>query len=311
MVARMANGPGGVMGLKGPKGKDAKGALVVESFEIVKEETFLDHVARGCEFSLAVAIDFTASNGEPSVPESLHFMGGLRKGVMNEYQRAIAGVGKVLAEYDADQRFPTMGFGFQIGGAHMDCAMLGESTGIDGILQCYKDTLTAPGFRLWGPTLFGPVIRTTTTAIRAELAADRTHTRQRPTSYHILLILTDGQINDMDDTRRAIVDAATLPLSIVIVGVGREDFSSMRVLDGDEHRVTTPDGRVAERDCVQFVAFAECEGDPFRLAAETLAEIPTQFMDYVKGGMPPVSLSAGGVGRVGTAKRNSMFGKKG
>ncbi|KAJ3140848.1 Copine-5, partial [Irineochytrium annulatum] len=291
MAARAVDGGQGSMRLA-LKEKDVKARLGVESFEVVTEETFVDHVARGCEFSLAVAIDFTASNGDPRSPTSLHFMPGLggaaggqgRVHGMNEYQRAIVGVGKVLAEYDADQRFPTMGFGFQMAGAAMDCAMLGDAVGIDGILRCYATSLMAPGFKLYGPTLFAPVIRTLTSSIRQELATDRAHTRQRPTKYHILLILTDGQISDMDATRAAIVDAATLPLSIVIVGVGREDFSSMRVLDGDDVRVSDPQsGKVAERDCVQFVAFGEVEGDPFRLAAETLAEIPAQFMDYVKG----------------------------
>ncbi|KAJ3163271.1 hypothetical protein HK101_000636 [Irineochytrium annulatum] len=288
-----------VLGMLYAKGKEIKAQLVVESYEVVREETFIDHVARGCVFSLAVAIDFTGSNGDPRQPTSLHFMPGFgQKNAaapygMNEYQRAIVGVGKVLAEYDHDQKFPTMGFGFQMAGASMDCAVLGESHGVDGILRCYHDTLNAPGFQLWGPTLFAPVIRTATNAIRQELAADRTHTRQRPTNYHILLILTDGQINDMDATRTAIVEASSLPLSIIIVGVGREDFSSMKILDGDNHRLTAPGGRIAERDCVQFVAFAECEGDPFKVAAETLAEIPTQFMDYTKGGPPSPAYGGG------------------
>lgn len=34
--------------------------------------------------------------------------------------------------------------------------------------------------------------------------------------YFILLILTDGVISDMYDTKEAIVDASSLPLSIII-----------------------------------------------------------------------------------------------
>jgi hypothetical protein len=37
----------------------------------------------------------------------------------------------------------------------------------------------------------------------------------------------------MDATRTAIVAASTLPLSIIIVGIGNADFSHMEVLDGD------------------------------------------------------------------------------
>jgi len=52
--------------------------------------------------------------------------------------------------------------------------------------------------------------------------------------YQILLIITDGIINDMDKTIDEIVRGSSLPLSIVIVGVGEADFESMDVLDADE-----------------------------------------------------------------------------
>jgi vacuolar-type H+-ATPase subunit F/Vma7 len=47
--------------------------------------------------------------------------------------------------------------------------------------------------------------------------------------YYIFLILTDGLINDMDATIDEIVRATSLPISIIIVGVGSEDFTSMNV----------------------------------------------------------------------------------
>jgi hypothetical protein len=47
------------------------------------------------------------------------------------------------------------------------------------------------------------------------------------------------------------VSASTLPLSIIIVGVGNADFDAMEELDGDTVRLTAPDGRVASRDIVQ------------------------------------------------------------
>ena len=44
-----------------------------------------------------------------------------------------------------------------------------------------------------------------------------------------MLILTDGAIHDMEDSIRQIVHSAHLPLSILIVGVGDDDFTSMEV----------------------------------------------------------------------------------
>jgi hypothetical protein len=48
------------------------------------------------------------------------------------------------------------------------------------------------------------------------------------------LIITDGIINDMNDTIDQIVRGSSLPLSIIIVGVGDADFTSMDRLDADD-----------------------------------------------------------------------------
>jgi len=45
--------------------------------------------------------------------------------------------------------------------------------------------------------------------------------------------MTDGQIDDYNDTVDRIVKASTLPLSIVIVGVGNKDFNLIKKLDSD------------------------------------------------------------------------------
>lgn len=43
-------------------------------------------------------------------------------------------------------------------------------------------------------------------------------------TYNVLLILTDGIINDMQETIDLIVDMCDYPLSIIIIGVGDEKF---------------------------------------------------------------------------------------
>jgi hypothetical protein len=42
----------------------------------------------------------------------------------------------------------------------------------------------------------------------------------------------------METTTRAIVKARKLPLSIVIVGVGHDDFKNMKILDADDTPLT-------------------------------------------------------------------------
>ena len=47
-------------------------------------------------------------------------------------------------------------------------------------------------------------------------------------------MLTDGVLTDMGHTKTAIIRASRLPMSVIIVGVGDADFTSMNALDCDE-----------------------------------------------------------------------------
>ena len=48
------------------------------------------------------------------------------------------------------------------------------------------------------------------------------------------MILTDGVIDDLQDTIDALVEASFEPLNVIIIGIGDADFKKMEILDGDE-----------------------------------------------------------------------------
>jgi hypothetical protein len=230
--------------------KPNAGTLSVQ-VAVVKVSSFVDYLRGGCELSLMVAIDFTASNGAPTMPSSLHYMNPVAP---NAYVQAISTVGSILAPYDHDGSFPCFGFGAKMpDGTVSHCFALNgnpanpEVAGVPGIIEAYNRALAS--VQLYGPTLFAQVLKTT-----AEIAAlnSQDPTRQK---YFVLLMITDGAINDMGATVEQLVHAANnLPLSVVIVGVGNDDFKAMEELDGDNKALSCPSG-VATRDIVQFVPF--------------------------------------------------------
>ena len=140
---------------------------------------------------------------------------------------------------------------------------------IEGIIEAYHSALNV--VTLWGPTFFAPIIREMNKMIKRE---------RSNLKYHILMILTDGMIDDIDETIEEIVEASFLPLSIIIIGVGKADFSNMVELDADENPLVNSKGVKASRDIVQFVPFLKYESNPENLAMEVLAEIPRQIVDY-------------------------------
>ena len=69
-------------------------------------------------------------------------------------------------------------------------------------------------------------------------------------SYQILLILTDGDILDMEITKDYLVQLAPHPCSVIIVGVGDDDFHLMEELDGDKHKIKNTALEEISRDIV-------------------------------------------------------------
>lgn len=91
--------------------------------------------------------------------------------------------------------------------------------GIEEVIQSYKNALE--NINLYGPTYFSEILDEFNS--KAE-AANVTNDNQ---IYHVLLIITDGIINDMQKTIDEIVRGSNLPVAVIIVGVGSADFSSM------------------------------------------------------------------------------------
>ena len=94
------------------------------------------------------------------------------------------------------------------------------------------------------------------------------------------MILTDGIIEDMDDTINSLVEASYLPISVIIIGIGNADFSAMNRLDADEEPLYDKDERKADRDLVQFVPFKNFQNDGEKLAEQVLEEVPRQIVEY-------------------------------
>ena len=57
----------------------------------------------------------------------------------------------------------------------------------------------------------------------------------------------------MDATKKLLVENSTMPMSVILVGVGKGDMTNMTVLDADGRSGLHYRGKRAERDIVQFV----------------------------------------------------------
>uniref|UniRef100_A0A8C6PYT0 Copine 7 n=1 Tax=Nothobranchius furzeri TaxID=105023 RepID=A0A8C6PYT0_NOTFU len=264
------------------------GVVILTDLKLHRVYSFLDYIMGGCQIHFTVAIDFTASNGDPRNSCSLHYINPYQP---NEYLKALIAVGEICQDYDSDKRFSALGFGARIPPNYEvshDFAINfnpddDECEGIQGVVEAYQNCL--PKIQLYGPTNVSPIINRL-----AKVAAGDGNIKDA-SRYHILLILTDGVVTDMADTREAIVRASYQPLSIIIVGVGNADFTDMQILDGDDGVLRSPKGEPVLRDIVQFVPFRDFKtASPAALAKCVLAEVPGQVVEYFSHkAIPPMS----------------------
>lgn len=257
----------------------ASGNKVSACVEQVKTMEFVDYLHKGMQVSFVCSVDFTASNDGCKNPSSLHYFNNEKT---SDYEKSIRQCGSVVSYYDYDSRFPILGFGATIPSLGMNktehCFPLNldfvnspEVGSIEEMIQVYRNNITKLSFS--GPTNFAPSLNFCINLCKSTLLNNR--------NYYILMILTDGQISDMDETINSIIEASKLPISIIIIGIGNADFSNMDTLDGDDLPLSNYKGMV-ERDIVQFVEFNKYKNNPEKLSEEVLKEIPKQVEDYYR-----------------------------
>lgn len=272
------------------------GELLVHEAKPQEMPSFIAYVQGGLRLKFVVAVDFTSSNLPVDNVDSLHYMPDVNH--PSVYAQALHAVGSVVTGYIPDGWITALGFGAKLPGGtepSFDFALTGQAdpriSGVEGLLSAY--TQASKNVKLAGPTLFTPLIRNTMKICKEDPVS------QGNQNFTVLLILTDGMITDLAETIDAIIDASySSPLSIVIVGVGKQDFSAMKRLDSDDKALCSEDGkRVAKHDIVQFTHFDSSESLE-ELAAEVLHEVPQRLVEYlmdagIKPNVVPMAASGG------------------
>ena len=271
---------------------------IFNNSQLLRNFTFIDYLKNGVKLNLSIGIDFTSSNGDPTKSNSLHYISNYYK---NDYEEAIRACGLIMAYYDRDQLFPVYGFGAVIKDEQPPSMCFNinfkndpEIYTIDNVIKEYQKCLQR--IILAGPTKFYPIIRNTINTI---------YKQNMPLKYHVLMILTDGIILDLQETIDVLVEGSFLPLSVIIIGVGNDHFQEMEILDGDNVPLVSSIGIKRMRDLVQFVPYNKYKNNPQELMAQVLEEIPRQIVEYyTMNNLYPNNLSMAKLRTQNTINRN-------
>mmetsp|Transcript_967 Transcript_967/g.2212 ORF Transcript_967/g.2212 Transcript_967/m.2212 type:complete len:633 (+) Transcript_967:86-1984(+) len=258
------------------------GLLKVLNATIITVPSMIQYLSGGMSLDLMIGIDCSISNGEWGAENNLHFSANHW---LNDYQAGIQKMGKITENFSRGSYSSLWGLGAEINGEYRDCYPMKERicTG-KNLLKAYDDNVVNnPGFALGKEASLNPLV---------EAATFRTIklSKKRPI-YTVLAIFTAGDFEDLEETVDLICRAAEdAPISIVIIGVGNSDFTSVKQLCGEKnYKLRDSRGIPTAREIVTFVSFKQFGGNATEVIAEALKEIPEQFVEYqVINGVKPL-----------------------
>ncbi|KAK0398837.1 hypothetical protein QR680_002774 [Steinernema hermaphroditum] len=191
-------------------------------FELLKIEanhTFNDITnilaSRRTQLFLTVAVDFTANNGSPNVPNSLHY---LHPYIGNAYTDAMSSVTRGFCRFDKHNRLSAFGFGAKRDNTLQQKFPLNVTgsqyvEGSRGLIENYRKMLM--NVLPFAPTDYSEIIYHVLTLAKAS-----TRNKAKPLEFYFLLVIfTNGNLKDDQATVNALVESSYLPISVVFVPV--------------------------------------------------------------------------------------------
>ena len=255
--------------------KGNKSFILKSKSKLIKNYSFVDFIKNGIQIDLIIGIDYTSSNGNPENEDSLHYINDKNP---NDYEKCILSIGNIISNYNLDQLYPVYGFGAKIKNGKYDdvnhCFPINfeenpNIKSINEIIEYYHNSLQNLEFS--SPTFFSPIINRVIQDIKKIGTVSK---------YYILMMLTDGNIDDMGDTIDSLVEASLLPLSLIIIGIGNTSFSQMGEINNNKEPLISSGGIKTSRNIVQFIPFNDYKNEPEKIAEKILKKIPSQVIEF-------------------------------
>lgn len=268
------------------------GTVCFGLFDEKKFYMFDQYILAGVQLRLVLALDCSGSTKE------LHFHEST--GTSSVFERALGEVATVLSSKEQSHRFGLLGYGAKINACRYPTfAFNFESrrrdmsvASVESALELYRSVM--PQLEPEEPTKIAPVIERLHVMMKYQ---DKRNFK----IFTVLVILTDGGIDDLQDTVDKIVECSNFPLAIVFVGIGSGDFSDLEYLESgcpkdpqqsegkkpkktkkqrSTGRLKDSAGKEAYGRIVRFVYYQNYMGKTRELEESLFKEVPRQMTEF-------------------------------
>lgn len=267
------------------------GTIVFSRFDEKKFYLFNEYVDAGVQLRLFIAVDCSGST------KDFHKID--LEGPPDLFEKAIKETSSILINKEKTNRFGLLGFGAKVKGCkHPTFAFNHEVNHRNPSVKSVDEALDL--YRKVYPTI-EPEEPTNLSAVIERIHMMMLHQDKRNFKiYTLLVVLTDGDINDRQETIDKIVECSQYPLSIILVGIGQKNFDDLEYFEsGFEVEKTTDkkkkkkrgnfiiSGRLkdskgveAARRIVRFVYYQNYMGKPKEFEEALLKDVPKQMTEF-------------------------------
>jgi len=257
------------------------------------------------KLNVLIGIDFSDSQKRIEKAQSTHFK--TSEDDLTQYQAGLNGLFNLLYNLNGSQGIPMYGFGgikassssksrkdneiacFPLNGNSSDPKI----QSLDGAIEAYNQNILN---NLGGQSNLSEIIQ-------KAISIAAYNQLQDSKEYVVLVLLTDGVIHDIENTLNSLIEAANVPLSVIMIGMGDGDFESFENLDSQLGLFET-----ARRDYVSFIVYRDYEEDLNKLKNKLVQEIPEQILEYVETEPGLREESKEKIGKVPTYLKDNLYG---
>ena len=236
--------------------------------------SFIDYLAKSVRLNVIISIDF--SKQEENNFHSMEF------GTTN-FGEILDNFASILSPYVEDKLFYVYGYGFKFNGQEKSNADLkmypinhkpeSEYIKKEEIVKNYLSFLEDIKFDESDGGI-SYIINKNNLKIKKDVED------YEVTEYNLLLLFTFSDIPEKNSLINDIILCSSLPISIVIVGLGDNPFTNLIILSNNYMYLKGDNNSKPKRECFKFISYNSCSKNIQKTIKDSLNDIPNELIEF-------------------------------